>query len=171
MEGLASLVDKSLLRQEERTEGEALFWMLQTLREFGLERLSDAGEMETTWEAHAQYYLTLTEKEEVLRFCAAMRSFFLGEYEAVRLLLEQTLEYYRILNDTERMGWVLYLLAPILFMAHADIERAYNRAEQSLTYLREVGYHQGKGYVLSLSGLISLLGVNGRRPVNWPKRA
>ncbi len=324
LEGLASLVDKSLLRQEERTEGEARFWMLQTLREFGLERLGEAGEMETTREAHAQYYLTLAEKadrqirgkeqgfwltqleqehenlraalswvlnrarvedkagrqhaEEALRFCAAMRQFwslrgyiregrtyleralakraeasprvqaaaliataeltfflddyertealaaesltfyreladsagmayclfmlasicwarseysqarsryeeaevlfreagdewlrarcltqlarissFLGEYETARLLLEQIFEYYRLRNDTERMGWTLYLLAQVLFLSHTDLERAYSRAEQSLTYLRQVGYHHGMGYILSLSGSISLL--------------
>jgi predicted ATPase len=35
LEGLASLVDKSLLRQEEQGEGEPRFAMLQVLREFG----------------------------------------------------------------------------------------------------------------------------------------
>jgi predicted ATPase/class 3 adenylate cyclase len=33
LEGMASLVDKSLLRQEEQATGETRFWMLQTLRE------------------------------------------------------------------------------------------------------------------------------------------
>jgi tetratricopeptide (TPR) repeat protein len=84
-------------------------------------------------------------------------SSFLGEYEAARLLLEQALEYYRTRNDTERMSWTLYLLAQVLFMSNTDIERAYSKAEQSLTHLREEGYHHDIGYVLSLSGLISLL--------------
>ncbi len=64
VEGLVSLVDKSLLRQEEQAEGEARFWMLQVLREFGLECLAEAGETETTRTAHALYYLALAEEAE-----------------------------------------------------------------------------------------------------------
>jgi len=37
LEGLESLVDKSLLRQEGQDDGELRWWMLQTLREFWLE--------------------------------------------------------------------------------------------------------------------------------------
>jgi len=64
LDGLASLVDKSLLRQEEQGEGEPRFAMLQTLREFGLERLADLGETEAIRSAHALYYLTLAEEAE-----------------------------------------------------------------------------------------------------------
>jgi len=64
LEGLASLVDKSLLRQEERAEGETRFWMLQVLREFGLEYLASTGELEATCTAHALYYLKRAEEAE-----------------------------------------------------------------------------------------------------------
>ena len=58
---LTSLVDKSLLRQEEYGEVEVRFQMLQVLREFGLECLDEAGELATTRTAHAQYYLAQAE--------------------------------------------------------------------------------------------------------------
>jgi predicted ATPase len=64
LEGLVSLVDKSLLRQAEPAEGGERFWMLQMLREFGLEMLSSAGETEATLQAHASYYLALAEEAE-----------------------------------------------------------------------------------------------------------
>jgi predicted ATPase/class 3 adenylate cyclase/DNA-binding CsgD family transcriptional regulator/DNA-binding XRE family transcriptional regulator len=67
LEGLASLVDKSLLRQEEWAEGaeaETRFWMLQTLREFGLECLISTGELEATCSGHASYYLARAEEAE-----------------------------------------------------------------------------------------------------------
>src|SRR5437667_3772932 len=61
LEGMASLVDKSLLRQEEQAEGETRFWMLQTLREFGLEQMARNDELEATGQAHAESYLRLAE--------------------------------------------------------------------------------------------------------------
>ncbi len=64
LEGMASLVDKSLLRQEEQAEGETRFWMLQTLREFGLEQMARSGELEATRQAHAVYYLWLAEEAQ-----------------------------------------------------------------------------------------------------------
>jgi predicted ATPase/class 3 adenylate cyclase len=63
-DGLFSLVDKSLLRQQETTEGEPRFWMLQLLREFGLEYLTSAGETDLVRTAHAAYYLALAEEAE-----------------------------------------------------------------------------------------------------------
>jgi len=59
--GIASLVDKSLLRQEEGAEGEPRLRMLETVREFGLERLEASGEASATRERHAAFFLGLLE--------------------------------------------------------------------------------------------------------------
>jgi predicted ATPase/class 3 adenylate cyclase/uncharacterized protein HemY len=64
LDGLLSLVDKSLLRQRESTEGEPRFWTLQMLREFGLEVLMNAEESEVTRRAHAEYFLAVAEQAE-----------------------------------------------------------------------------------------------------------
>ena len=57
--GIAALVDTSLLRQEEGVEGEPRFRMLETVREFGLERLEASGEESATRERHAGFFLDL----------------------------------------------------------------------------------------------------------------
>ena len=44
LEGVASLVDRSLLREAEEAGGEARFSMLETIREFAREQLAQAGE-------------------------------------------------------------------------------------------------------------------------------
>ncbi|HEY8599055.1 MAG TPA: AAA family ATPase, partial [Thermomicrobiales bacterium] len=60
--GFESLVDKSLLRQEERPDGEMAFRMLETIREYGLEQLAESGEAQEIARAHAAYYLTFAEE-------------------------------------------------------------------------------------------------------------
>jgi predicted ATPase/class 3 adenylate cyclase/Tfp pilus assembly protein PilF len=61
-EGVSSLLDKSLLRQEEGPEGEPRFVMLETVHEFAREKLQESAEAEEIKRAHAQYFLTLAEE-------------------------------------------------------------------------------------------------------------
>jgi non-specific serine/threonine protein kinase len=62
--GLTSLVDKNLLRQEEGTEGEPRFRMLETVREYGQERLEASGEGEDTRCRLADWCLSLAEQAQ-----------------------------------------------------------------------------------------------------------
>jgi predicted ATPase/class 3 adenylate cyclase/DNA-binding CsgD family transcriptional regulator len=62
LDGLASLIDKSLLRQSESEGEQPRFVMLETIREYGWEMLSASGEAEATRKAHADYYLALAEE-------------------------------------------------------------------------------------------------------------
>jgi predicted ATPase/class 3 adenylate cyclase len=64
LDGVTSLTDKSLLRQDERSEGEPCFVMLETIREFGLERLVESGEQEAIRRQHAEFFLKLAEQAE-----------------------------------------------------------------------------------------------------------
>jgi predicted ATPase/class 3 adenylate cyclase len=61
-EGVSSLVDKSLLRQEEGPGGEPRFVMLETVHEFAREKLGQRAEAEEIKRVHAQYFLTLAER-------------------------------------------------------------------------------------------------------------
>jgi non-specific serine/threonine protein kinase len=61
IDGIASLVDKSLLRQEAGPGMEPRYGMLETIREFGLERLAESGDEETTRRAHADWCIALAE--------------------------------------------------------------------------------------------------------------
>src|SRR3989440_3463840 len=64
LDTVASLIDKSLLQQTEQEGEEPRLLMLETIREYGLEVLTTSGEMEITRQAHALYYLRLSEEAE-----------------------------------------------------------------------------------------------------------
>ncbi len=64
LDGVASLIDKSLLQKVEQEGEELHLLMLETIREYALECLAASGEMEVTQQAHAVYYLALAEEAE-----------------------------------------------------------------------------------------------------------
>ena len=63
LDGVASLIDTSLLQHMEQEE-EPRLRLLETIRKYGLEALAANGEMEATQRAHAVYYLALAEEAE-----------------------------------------------------------------------------------------------------------
>ena len=64
LDGVASLLDKSLVQQTEQEGDEPRLVMLETIREFGLECLQQHGELEAARRAHTHYYLALVEAAE-----------------------------------------------------------------------------------------------------------
>src|SRR6266852_7591803 len=67
LDGVASLVDKSLLQRVEQTEEgseDQRLLMLETIREYGLEVLTASGEGNAARQAHAGYFLHLAEEAE-----------------------------------------------------------------------------------------------------------
>jgi hypothetical protein len=62
---IASLVDKSLLRQVEQPDGEPRFDMLETIREYALERLSFSGEEAALRARHATWFATMAGEADV----------------------------------------------------------------------------------------------------------
>jgi predicted ATPase/class 3 adenylate cyclase len=64
LDGASSLLDKSLLRQEEGAGGEPRFVMLETIHEFANVKLEDSGEAEELRRLHTEFFLALSEEAE-----------------------------------------------------------------------------------------------------------
>jgi predicted ATPase len=63
LDGMASMVDKSLVQRVEHAKGEMRFVMLETIREYALEKLEASGEEASTKRVHAAYCLVLAEEQ------------------------------------------------------------------------------------------------------------
>jgi predicted ATPase len=87
LDGSASVVDKSLLQRVEQADGESRFMMLETIREYALEKLEASGEGALTRRAHAAYCLVLAEEgaaEQNAAQAAAWRARFASEHDNFR---------------------------------------------------------------------------------------
>jgi len=62
MDCFSSLVDKSLVVTEITKDGSYRYQLLETIRQYGMERLNESGEADKTQESHFEYFLKLTEK-------------------------------------------------------------------------------------------------------------
>ncbi|HEY4386758.1 MAG TPA: tetratricopeptide repeat protein, partial [Ktedonobacteraceae bacterium] len=116
LDGVGSLLDKSLLQQTELEAEEPRLLMLETIREYGLACLQEQGELEAMRQAHAAYYLRLAEEAAVYQFRAEAGTWFEileWEQENLRAALQWVLECQReeMENDIEaavRLGWALW---------------------------------------------------------------
>lgn len=64
LDGLSSLVNKSLVRPPAPTDRQGRLALLETIRAFGLAQLAEQGELEAVRRLHAQYFLALVERGE-----------------------------------------------------------------------------------------------------------
>ncbi|MEO5953439.1 MAG: adenylate/guanylate cyclase domain-containing protein, partial [Chloroflexia bacterium] len=110
-----SLVSKSLLRQETQDDGEPRFAMLETVREYALEKLAESGEAEEIQGRHVGYYLAFSEDAEP-KLLGAQQATWLNllesEHDNMRAALSWALENNRVEEALRLAGalsrfWVL----------------------------------------------------------------
>lgn len=80
LDGVTSLSSKSLIRKSEQMNAASRFGMLETLREYALERLEESGEIKTVRQLHADCYLRLAERVRP-ELEGSKRAFWLDQLE------------------------------------------------------------------------------------------
>jgi len=108
LDGMASLVDKSLAQQVEQVNQETRFIMLSAIREYALERLAESNDESATRRAHAAYYLVLAEEgaEDI-----AAQPEWLDRYEVEHENIRLAIDYLIKTGDAEwglRLGAALF---------------------------------------------------------------
>jgi predicted ATPase len=109
LDGVTSLVDKSLLGQRASPDGDPRFMLLETFREYGREQLAEHGDGPATERAHAAYMLVLAE-EERLDMTPAEREAWL---RACDLELDNFRVALRHLIASDAVEWALRLGAAL----------------------------------------------------------
>ncbi len=91
LDGMASMLDKSLVQKIEQPTGESRFAILETIREYALEKLEASGEQTLTKRAHAAYCLVLAEEKATAESgaqAAEWQERFAMEHDNFRAALE-----------------------------------------------------------------------------------
>jgi predicted ATPase len=101
LDGLAALLDKSLLQPVGEREQEPRFVMLETIREYARERLIESAEAAAAQQAHADYYLALAERAEP-ELTGAEQKHWLERLAREHENLRTTLRWFIEEGDTER---------------------------------------------------------------------
>ena len=105
LDGIASLLDKSLVYFTDQNEAERRFAMLETPREFAREQLETHGEVQATRRAHAAYSLVLAEEVAVQKTPAALAD-WLAKCDIERANHRAALAY---VVETKNAAWALRL--------------------------------------------------------------
>jgi DNA-binding CsgD family transcriptional regulator/tetratricopeptide (TPR) repeat protein len=156
LDGLAALVEQSLVRAPEGDAEEPRYSLLETIREFGLERLAASGEEEAMRTAHARYYLSLAEQAELRLIVAGSATWIdrlAAELPNLRAAVTWALE-------TSRSEAVLHLAGTLLSMAYArgDPAEGLRWLETALTRRGSASPELQVDALFTASALAQLLG-------------
>ncbi len=103
LDGLASLVDKSLIRRADQGDGEPRFQMLETIREYAAERLEQDPEFSAaTRQAHATYFADFTQRQWE-RLIGSEREAALGVMESDIENLQTAWDYWVTEGNLEQL--------------------------------------------------------------------
>lgn len=101
--GLESLLNKNLLRQEQGFDGEPRFIMLETMREYALEKLRESGELERVSQRHAQHFLNIAE-ESFPQLFSPDQSWWLSRLETEHDNFRAALRWSLTQDDPDQMS-------------------------------------------------------------------
>jgi predicted ATPase/DNA-binding SARP family transcriptional activator len=154
LDGLATLLEKNLIRQRDDPDGEPRFWMLETIREYAQERLDASAEADEIARRHAEWCLELARGGQV-----RVRS---GDASA---LIRLELEHPNLRAALERSR----TLAPEVFgqlpgylwnfwWARGHLSEGYDRLEQALAHHSSEATDERERLLAGASALAGRLG-------------
>ena len=152
LDTLHALVDRSLLR----TDGER-YWMLPTLREYGLERLEQTGEAEELRRLHARWFVGLIHSEGLdahAPHTPALLNLVRAERENFRSALEWAAES----GNSEALARLAYPLTFYWWVNQGQLQEAQRWVGMALEHLAEYPAQLKVGVLAAAANLASWRG-------------
>jgi predicted ATPase len=156
VEGLTSLLDKSLINEQE-TEDEPRFFMLETLREYALEKLEESGQGETLRRLHADYFRDYAEEQ-----CPHLRGpeqqtllrRLERDHNNIRAVMSWALERGE-LEHIARISWALW----VVWWVNAHISEGHRWLQEALAIRRQRPLSLKKEYQVKLLTVAAIMAL------------
>jgi predicted ATPase/class 3 adenylate cyclase len=137
LDGITALVNQSLLRQEETSEGEGRFRMLESVREYAAERLGEGEAGRLIHRNHADWFLQFARNQvkqmRTLKEVAAIKQFD-AELENVRGAMDWAVQ-----SDPERLGAEIALELGAYLERRGFLGESLQRLQQGLAAAEQAG--------------------------------
>jgi predicted ATPase/transcriptional regulator with XRE-family HTH domain len=123
LDGLAALLDKSLLRRRETADSAQRLEMLETIHEYALERLAEYGEAEQLRRRHAAYYLAQAREAQphLWQSQQGVQGIWLARLELEHNNLRAALAWSRASPDAAEIGLALVAALWPFWLVHGHL--------------------------------------------------
>lgn len=150
-EGLGSLLDKNLVQRVDSPDAEPRFSMLETIREYALERLASSGEEGETRRSHAAYCLVIAEEGNP-ELDSKERSEWLARCDVEIDNCRNALDW---LTQNNQVEWALRLsIALFRFWDMRDMFVEGRTRLETLLRLVQIGYLKERGRICTFLGAL-----------------
>ena len=166
LDSLSALVDSSLVRAESSFDGEPRFQILELNKEFGREKVVEAGQFDDLAKRHGAYFLNQAEYADQFLFGGSKQTMYLNlveqDHDNIRATLyrmEETGDYESILRMSAALA-VFWYLRGHLHEGQAWLQKGLDRAISAPPILRAralQGYGLIATYLGDLSGAAKVL--------------
>jgi predicted ATPase/class 3 adenylate cyclase len=168
IDGIVALVEQSLLRSMSGLDAEPRYQMLETVREFGLERLAAAGEEDEVRQRHAHHILMLAERRvQGMQLFPDLESVthLVHEQDNVRLALSWFDEH----NEIDAL-LALSALHYALWLAHGQYREGLRWLERALERSSHTA-SAGRVRALVAAGMLSIFQGDYARAATFSSEA
>jgi predicted ATPase len=149
---LHALIGKSLVRVETTLSGEQRFVMLETIREYALERLEASGEAEAVRRQHTDYYLALAEAAAPQLHGAEQRA-WLDRLDAEHDNLRAALAWSQTVPSGAGVGLRLAGALSVFWFVHGHVSEG--RKWLAVVLVREAGTLAARAKALIGAGYLA----------------
>jgi predicted ATPase/class 3 adenylate cyclase len=153
LDAIASLVDKSLVRQESEPDGEPRFVMLGTIREFATEKLGERGEAHELADRHMAWVLALVEAGAASVFGPDQKAIldrYEREHDNIRSALSRA-----IARDHAEMAMRIFAACWRFWQMRGYLAEGREHAERVLALPGSAGHPDARAAALEAAGGIA----------------